>query len=40
MFPVWYIGATDIKNDATEDVLTVKGWKELIDYLNDMSIES
>ena len=39
MFPVWYTGAIDTKSVTTEDVLTVKEWKELIDYLNDMSIE-
>lgn len=33
LFPVWYIGAMDMKYEPREDVLTIGEWKELMDYL-------
>lgn len=33
LFPVWYIGAIDMKYEPREDVLTIKKWKELMDVL-------
>lgn len=33
LFPVWYIGAIDMKYEPEQDVLTIKNWKELIDLL-------
>ncbi len=32
LFPVWYIGAIDMKYEPREDVVTVKEWKGLRDY--------
>ncbi len=32
LFPVWYIGAIDMKYEPREDVVTVKDWKELRGY--------
>lgn len=35
LFPVWYIGAIDMKYyEAREDVLTIKDWKELVDLFD------
>ena len=37
LFPVWYIGAIDMKYEAHEEVLTIETWetlKELLDTLN------
>lgn len=33
LFPVWYIGAIDMKYEPREDVLTVENWKELMELL-------
>ncbi len=33
LFPVWYIGAIDMKYEPREDVLTIEEWGELMDYL-------
>lgn len=33
LFPVWYIGAIDMKYEPREDILTIEDWKELMDYL-------
>ena len=35
MFPVWYIGAIDLKYEPVEGVLTIKSWKELQEYLKE-----
>ena len=34
MFPVWYIGAIDTQYFDIKDVLTVKDWKELREFLS------
>lgn len=33
LFPVWYIGAIDMKYEPREDVLTIENWKELMELL-------
>lgn len=33
LFPVWYIGAMDMKYEPRGDVLTIESWKELMDFL-------
>lgn len=33
LFPVWYIGAIDMKYEPREDVLTIGNWKELMELL-------
>lgn len=34
LFPVWYVGATDMKrNEAKDDVLTIESWKQFMEYL-------
>ena len=40
MFPVWYIGAIDMPYYAQDEVLTVKHWDELKDYISRISEES
>ena len=36
MFPVWYIGAIDTQYFDIKDVLTVKDWKELREYISQI----
>ena len=36
LFPVWYIGAIDLKYEPKEDILTIEHWKELIDLLKKL----
>lgn len=36
LFPVWYIGAIDMKYESKEDILTIEHWKELIDLLKKL----
>ena len=36
LFPVWYIGAIDMKYEPKEDILTIEHWKELIDLLKKL----
>lgn len=36
LFPVWYIGAIDMKYEPREDVLTIKTWKELIELFKEL----
>jgi len=33
MFPVWYLGATDVSCTEERDVLTIRHWKELQDMM-------
>lgn len=33
LFPVWYIGAIDLKYEPKDDILTIKDWKELAELL-------
>ena len=33
LFPVWYIGATDVKDEPEESVLTIRHWPELEDLM-------
>ncbi len=33
LFPVWYIGAIDMKYEPREGVLTIENWKELMEIL-------
>ena len=33
LFPVWYIGAIDMKYEPNDDILTIERWKELTDLL-------
>ena len=35
MFPVWYVGAIDLKYEPVEGVLTVENWQELKEYLKE-----
>lgn len=36
LFPVWYVGAIDMKYEPKEDVLTIENWKELIELLKKL----
>ena len=36
LFPVWYVGAIDMKYEPKEDILTIEHWKELIDLLKEL----
>lgn len=36
LFPVWYIGAIDMKYEPRQDVLTIKNWKELMDLFRKL----
>lgn len=36
LFPVWYIGAIDMKYEPKQDVLTIKNWKELIELFGKL----
>ena len=33
LFPVWYIGAIDMKYEPRQDVLTIKNWDELKEFI-------
>ena len=35
LFPVWYIGAIDLKYEPKEDVLTIENWKDMVERLKD-----
>lgn len=35
LFPVWYLGATDLSCPEREDVLTIRSWRELQDLISD-----
>ncbi len=35
MFPVWYVGAIDLKYEPVESVLTVENWQELKEHLKE-----
>lgn len=37
LFPVWYIGAIDMKYAPRQDVLTIKKWKELMDLFGKLN---
>lgn len=36
LFPVWYIGAIDMKYEPRQDVCTIRNWKELIDLFGKL----
>ncbi len=36
LFPVWYVGAIDMKYEPKEDALTIENWKELIELLKKL----
>lgn len=36
LFPVWYIGAIDMKYEPKEDILTIDKWNELIELLKKL----
>lgn len=36
LFPVWYIGAIDMKYEPKEDILTIKNWKDLMELLKKL----
>ena len=36
IFPVWYIGAIDMKYEPREDVLTIEDWKELMEMFEKL----
>lgn len=36
LFPVWYIGAIDMKYEPREDVLTIEDWRELMELLKKL----
>lgn len=36
LFPVWYIGAIDMKYEPREDVLTIEDWKELMELFKKL----
>ena len=36
LFPVWYIGAIDMKYEPKEDILTIGHWKDLMDLLKKL----
>ncbi len=36
LFPVWYIGAIDMKYEPKDDILTIENWKELTELLKKM----
>lgn len=38
LFPVWYIGAIDLKYESKEDILTIENWKDLMDLLKKLEI--
>ena len=43
MFPVWYTGAMDFKQEADEPVLTIENWQELkglIESLDNICLPS
>ena len=37
LFPVWYIGAIDMKYEPKDDVLTIKDWKELMILFQELA---
>lgn len=37
LFPVWYIGAIDMKYESKDDVLTIKDWKELMVLFQELN---
>ena len=37
LFPVWYIGAIDMKYNPKEDILTIEKWKELVELLKKLN---
>ena len=39
LFPVWYIGAIDMKYEPREDVLTIEDWKELMELFEKLGWE-
>ena len=36
LFPVWYMGAIDMKYNPKEDILTIENWKELVELLKKL----
>ena len=36
LFPVWYIGATNMREEINEEVLTIKDWKELMEIITGL----
>lgn len=36
LFPVWYMGAIDMKYNPKEDILTIANWKELVELLKKL----
>lgn len=37
LFPVWYIGAIDMKYEPRQDVCTIRNWKELIELFGKLA---
>lgn len=35
LFPIWYIGAIDLKYEPADDVMTIKNWQELKKYMQN-----
>ena len=36
LFPVWYVGAIDMKYEPKEDILTIENWKDLKNLLKKL----